>query len=198
MRTFPIVALSLCALAVPAKADPASKPEHLESWNDLGFDLGSGRYQQRFLGRIVLNDRDVENRYELHYGLAWKMRKGFTLNLTAGYAYADDGPQQGRHEAVIGTWKDMTWFAHDALRLHLEGLHRWIFGQGYRYDGFYSVDWWVIGLHLRNVGREAEAGFQVGSGPGFLPFRFEIRMSYGLTAGMPERTGAFVMSFDVD
>ena len=194
-RTVLLALVFLPVLSVAAWADDKSpRDQHLESQSDLGFDVGSGRFQQRYFGRLVINDLDVETRAELHYGLAWKISPHMTFDLTAGYAYTDGGPDHG-HALVIGMWKDMHFLAHDALRVHLEGLHR--YDGAYRYDGFYTVDWWVVGVHAQNRGRDFAAGFQTGSGPGLLPFRFDIRISFGLTDGMPDRSARFVMSFDV-
>ena len=197
-RTKMRIALVLCCLlsSAPALADGPPRPEHLESQTDLGFDLGDGRWQQRFQARVVLNDLDFENRYELHYGASWKPSRHMTLDMTLGYALADDGNDRN-HAVVLGFWKELRYLPHDALRFRIEGLHRYVFGSGYRYDGYYSADWWVVGLHAYNRGQDAAAGFHFGSGPGLLPFRFDIRISFGLTAGMPERSACFYMSFDV-
>lgn len=193
MRTALMALAFLTTLSSAAFADDPPKAQHLESQNDLGFDIGHGRFQQRYFGRLVLNDLNYENRVELSYGLAWKPSKRFSLDLTAGYAYAHDDPGS-HHGLVIGLWKNAA-FMNGALRVHGEALYR--YDGASRFDGFYSVDWWVIGLHAENRGRDAAAGFQFGSGPGLLPFRFDIRIAFGLTDGMPDRSARFVMSFDV-
>lgn len=195
MRTALLALACLSALSAAASADEkTARAQHLESQNDFGFDIGHGRLAQRYFGRLVINDLGVETRAELHYGLAWRIGPRMTFDLTAGYAYADSGPNRG-HALVLGTWKDMRFADRGALRVRLEGLHR--YDGSYRYDGFYSVDWWMVGAHAENRGRDVAAGFQTGTGPGLLPFRFDIRISFGLSDGMPERSARFVMSFDV-
>lgn len=195
MRTALLTLACLSALSAAARAgDKTSRVQHLESQTDLGFDIGDGSFAQRYLGRLFINDRDRETRAEAHYGLAWKIDRHLTFDLTAGYAYTSGGYDHG-HALVLGMWKDMRFLDRDALRIRLEGLHR--YDGAYRYDGFYSVDWWMVGLHAENCGRDFAAGFQTGTSPGLLPFRFDIRISFGLTDGMPERSARFVMSFDV-
>ena len=83
-----------------------------------------------------------------------------------------------------------------ADRGNSDQIRRHIFGGGYRYEGFYAVDYAVAGLHLFHIGDQAAAGFQLGSGHGLLPFRFDIRISFGLTDGMPDRASRFVLAFD--
>lgn len=198
-KTALLALLFLPVLSVATWADDKATPrvQHLESWNDLAFDLGEGAVQQRFFNRVVINEIDKEDRGEFQYGAALKPNGHLRFDLTGGYAVSGIGPSI-QQAVLIGTWAEATYGWHDSLRLRYEGEHRYGFGgAGYRYDGYYSVDWWVVGLHVRNRGAGAEAGFQIGSGPGLLPFRFDIRISFGLTGGMPERSSAFVMSFDV-
>ena len=187
------VAFILAMSVAPALADDAESSQHLESQNDIAFTVPFARsLGHRVLMRLTLNDRDVANVYEIHYGLTWKPRERLHLDLTIGESYADDGPDAG-HALIIGIRKDMA-FDRGRLMFHLEGLHR--YDGGYRYDGLYSVDYAVAGLHVLNVGRDVAAGFQIGSGYGLLPFRFDVRISFGLTDGMPDRSSRFVMSFD--
>jgi hypothetical protein len=197
MRKIAVLALTfLPVLSAAALADePTSKVQHLESWNDLAFDVGSGRVQQRFFSRLVLNEVDKENRGEFQYGLGYKPDRHLRVYLTGGYAVSSEGPGT-LHAAVVSTMAEAAYGRHDALRFRYEGEHR-VLGGDYRYDGYYAVDWWVVGLHVRNRGAGTEAGFQIGSGPGLLPFRFDVRISFGVSGGMPERSSAFVMSFDV-
>jgi hypothetical protein len=169
------------------------KHQHLESQTDIGGVVGSGALGHRWLTRTLLNVNDEENSFSAHYGLAWKPRRHFSLDATAGWEYTSDGPFEG-HTLVLGVWKHMA-FLDEKLRVELEGLHR-IGGAGYRYEGYYAVDYSVVGVHVLNIGSQAAAGFQLGSGYGLLPFRFDIRISFGLTDGMPDRTSRFVLSFD--
>lgn len=53
-----------------------------------------------------------------------------------------------------------------------------------------------MGVHVLNMGSEAAAGFQLGSGHGLLPFRFDIRISFGVTDGMSDHASRFVLTFD--
>jgi len=191
MKTVALSCALILACLTPASADEA-RPQHLESQNDIAFTIPfSGNFGHRFLTRLTLNDRDEANVYEIHYGVSWEFREGKFIDLTLGESYSDGGEDHG-HALVVGIHKDMTfgrrWMAH------LEGLHR--YDGAYRYDGFYSVDYAVVGAHVLNFGREAAAGFQIGSGYGLLPFRFDVRISFGLTDDMPERSSRFVMSFD--
>ena len=191
-----VLVIVLLLVSAPARADEVDVSDKtvLTSESLLAFDVGiSKRWAQRFIGRVRLNDRDVENRGELHYGIAWKRNAHFAVDLTLGYAYSREGPDR-QHAFVVGTWKHMS-FLKDALMFRLEGLH--VYDGRYRYEGFYAVDWWIAGAHAMNHGKEAAAGFQIGSGKGLLPFRFDIRISFGLTDQMPNRMGCFYMSFDV-
>ena len=192
MKTLLLFCAFTFASATAASADEEARPQHLESQTDIGGVIGSGRFGHRWLTRTLLNIDDEKNAFEAHYGLAWKLRPRFTLDVTAGWAYESGGSREG-HSFVLGAWKEMSWL-DEKLRLKLEGLHR--FGGGYTYEGFYSVDYAVIGVHALNVGREAATGFQLGSGHGLLPFRFDIRISFGLTEGMADRSSRFVLSFD--
>ena len=183
----------ILGLGATASADEGARPQHLESQTDIGGVIGSHpKFGHRWLTRTFLNIDDETNAFEAHYGLAWKPRHGFDVDLTLGYAYASAGHSEG-HSFVLGVWKRMA-FLEEKLLVTLEGLHR--FDGGYRYEGFYSVDYAVAGVHVFNDGREAAAGFQLGSGHGLLPFRFDIRISFGLTEGMADRSSRFVLSFD--
>jgi hypothetical protein len=193
MKTFLLACAFALASVTAASADESEeKPQHLESQTDIGGVVGSGRFGHRWLTRTLLNVEDIANAFEAHYGLAWKIREHMSFDLTAGWAYTSGGPHAG-HDLVIGTWKEMS-FLDRRLQVKLEGQHR--FGGGYRYEGFYSVDYAVVGVHVLNSGREAAAGFQLGSGYGLLPFRFDIRISFGLTDGMSDHASRFVLSFD--
>lgn len=193
MRPF----LVACALALlsshPASADEEKRPQHLESQTDIGGVAGSGRFAHRWLTRTFLNVDDEKNTFEAHYGLAWKLRPHMTFDVTAGWAYESAGAREG-HSFILGAWKEMS-FLDEKLRVKVEGLHRFA-GDGYTYEGFYAVDYAIVGIHALNVGREAAAGFQTGSGHGLLPFRIDLRVSFGLTDGMADRSTRFVMSFD--
>lgn len=192
MKPISLACAMLLASFSTADADEAES-QHLESQNDIAFTVPfSPRFGHRVLARLTLNDRDQANVYEIHYGISWRFRERTYLDLTVGESYADDGPDAG-HALVVGVRKDMA-FDRGRLMFHLENLHR--YDGAYRYDGFYSVDYAVVGVHVLNVGREAAAGFQLGSGQGLLPFRFDIRISFGLTDGMPDRSSRFVMTFD--
>ncbi|HTK60187.1 MAG TPA: hypothetical protein VL283_03210 [Candidatus Baltobacteraceae bacterium] len=194
MRHFVIACIVLLASRSVASADDKpERPQHLESQTDIGGVIGSGPFGHRWLTRTLLNVNDEENSFGAHYGLAWTPRRHFSLDLTAGWDYTSAGPVSG-NALVLGIWKHMS-FLDKKLRVELEGLHR-IGGSGYRYEGYYAVDYSVFGIHALNVGREAAAGFQFGSGYGLLPFRVDIRISFGLTDGMADRTSRFVMSFD--
>lgn len=191
------IILLVCAIALvsasTASADEAKRSQYLESQTDIGGVAGSNpKFGHRWLTRTLLNIDDETNSFAAHYGLAWKARRHFDLDLTVGYAYANAGASEG-HSLILGVWKRMA-FLDEKLLVTMEGLHR--FDGGYRYEGFYSVDYAVAGVHAFNVGREAAAGFQLGSGQGLLPFRFDIRISFGLTEGMADRSSRFVLSFD--
>ncbi|HJV33213.1 MAG TPA: hypothetical protein VJ694_04260 [Patescibacteria group bacterium] len=193
MRTV-LAAVFILAASVPAAhADEAKPSQYLESQTDIGGVAGSNpAFKHRWLTRTFFNVNDEENAFEAHYGLAWRPRRHFWVDVTAGWSYTSDGPVAG-NTLLLGVWKQMSFF-DEKLRVKLEGLHR--FGDGYRYEGVYSLDYAVVGVHVLNVGREAAAGFQFGSGYGLLPFRVDIRISFGLTDGMPERASRFIMSFD--
>lgn len=194
MRTVFAALFVLAASASAARADDAIRAQHLESQNDLAFTVPfRGDFGHRVLMRLTLNDRDLANVYEIHYGVSWKLREKMHLDLTVGESYADDGPDKG-HALVVGLRKDMA-FDRGRLMFHVESLHR--YDGSYRYDGLYQVDYAVAGVHFINVGRECAAGFQIGSGYGLLPFRFDVRISFGITDGMPERSSRFVMTFDL-
>lgn len=186
-----------CALALlsarPATADEEKRPQHLESQTDIGGTVGPGRFAHRWLTRTFLNADDERNVFEAHYGLAWKFRPRLTFDVTVGWAYESAGAREG-HSLVLGAWKGMS-FLDEKLRARVESLHRFA-GNGYTYEGFYAVDYSIIGVHVLNVGREAAVGFQTGSGHGLLPFRVDMRVSFGLTDGMADRTTRFFMSFD--
>lgn len=186
-----LVFLSIHSVTAAAQASPQDK-NSLEAQSDLGIDFGKGHWRERFLGRIVLNELDHENRGEAHLGLSWRPTEHGSFDLTAGYAYSH-GLEKNPNALVIGMWKDMA-YKDGALRLHLEGLHR--YNGKYRYDGYYSVGYWVAGVHVLNRGGDVGAGFQLGSGHGLLPFTYEVVITFGLTAGMPDRSGRFVLSFD--
>ncbi len=177
-----------------AEEDTRDGKTTLASQNDFGFDLDfAAHWAQRFHGRaFLIGAHDEPSTYQLDYGLSWKPRAHFSIDLTAGYAYTTD--RDARHALVIGLWKHMG-FLKDTLSVDMEGLH-WYDGR-YRYEGFYAVNWYVIGAHVMNRNSDAAAGFQIGSGPGLLPFRFDVRISFGLTDGMPDRIGCFVMNFDL-
>ena len=192
MRTILLVCAFALAFASPASADEEKKPQHLESQTDIGGVIGSGQFGHRWLTRTLLNVNDRENSFEAHYGLAWKPRHHLDFDVTGGWAYTDEGVDSG-HSFIVGTAGRME-FLDRKLLLLAEGQHR--FGGGYRYDGFYSVDFAVVGVHVLNQGREAAAGFQLGSGHGLLPFRFDIRISFGLTDGMSDHASRFVLTFD--
>ena len=193
MKTLLIVCACALAYASPASADDAEeKPQYLQSQTDIGGVVGSGRFGHRWLTRTFLNVDDERNVFEAHYGLAWKFRPHFTFDVTGGWAYESSGAHEG-HAFVLGTWKEMS-FLDEKLRVKLEGLHR--FHGGYTYEGFYALDYSIVGVHLFNVGREVAAGFQTGSGHGLLPFRFDMRVSFGVTDGMADRATCFFMSFD--
>jgi hypothetical protein len=192
MRTLVIAFLAFFAFEARAYADEPKKDQHLESQTDIGGTIGDGRFQHRWMTRTLLNVRDEFNAFEAHYGLSWRRREGFWFDVTAGYAYAGGGELQG-HGFVLGSWKRMEFLDRNLL-VTMEGLHR--FNGRYRYDGFYAVDYAVAGIHVLNNGRQAAAGFQLGSGRGLLPFRFDIRISFGITDGMPDHASRFVLSFD--
>lgn len=190
MRPFIISLIALsAALAQPASAEER-EDRILESQNDLG---GTVRFHpkrgHRLFGRVVLSQGDGRDRAEASYGLSWMPRKAWAFDLLAGYSYADG------HGLLVSIHKDMA-FVDGILRLHFENRHR-IDGDGYAYEGFYRFDCRVAGVHLFNEGRGVAAGIQFGSGDGLGPFRFEIRLSYGLTDGLPDSIGAFVMVFDL-
>lgn len=193
MKAFLIACAFALAAPSTASAEEEKTSQHLESQTDIGGVIGSHpSYGHRWLTRTFLNVNDEENSFEAHYGLAWKPRRHFTLDVTAGYAYTDAGAAQG-HALVLGVWKEMA-FLDERLRVKMEGLHR--FNGRYHYEGFYAVDYAVVGIHASNFGRQASAGFQFGSGHGLLPFRFDIRISFGVTDGAPEHASRFVLSFD--
>jgi hypothetical protein len=192
MRTslFAIVFLSIFSATAAAEDPP--KGEHIEAQSDIGIDFGRGHWRERFLGRVVLNELDKENRGEAHFGLSWHPTEHGSFDLTAGYAYSH-GLDKSPNALVIGMWKDMN-YMNNALRLHAEGLHR--YNGKYRYDGYYSLEYWIAGVHVENRGGDVGAGFQIGSGHGLLPFTYEVVLTFGITAGMPDRSGRFVLSFD--
>lgn len=193
MRTFLLLCAFTLAFPMPASAEEKKRDQHLESQTDIGGVIGSHpAFGHRWLTRTFFNIDDRENAFEAHYGLAWKPRHGFDVDVTAGYGVTDGGPDT-RHALILGVWKRMS-FLDEKLRFTLEGLHR--FDGSYRYEGFYAVDYAVVGLHASNVGSRAAAGFQFGSGHGLLPFRVDIRISFGVTDGAPEHASRFVLSFD--
>jgi len=192
MRTILLACAFALVSVAPASADEKPEHQYLESQTDIGGVIGSGKFGHRWLTRTFLNVNDEENSFEAHYGLAWKPREHLTIDATAGWAYSDAGVDTA-HTLVLGVWSEAA-FLQEKLRLRAEGLHR--LGDGYKYEGFYAVDYSVVGLHLFHLGDQAAAGFQLGSGYGLLPFRFDIRISFGLTDGMADRTSRFVLSFD--
>lgn len=198
MRIAPSALAFLLALSTAAYADePTTKVQHLESWNDLAFDVGQGSIQHRVFSRLVINELGRENGGEFQYGLGFKPDPHLRFYLTGGYGLAGTTGDITQ-SVIVATWADAAYGPHGAYHLRYEGEHRYgLGGAGYRYDGYYAVDYWVVGLHAHNRGSDTEAGFQIGSGPGLLPYRFDIRISFGIN-GMPERTSAFVMSFDVN
>lgn len=197
MRIAALALVFLPVLSLTAFADETTpKVQHLESWNDIAFDIGRGAIQHRFLMRVVINELDKDNGGEFAYGLGYKPDPHLRFYLTGGYGLSGT---QGNvtQSAIVSTWADAAYGPHGAYHARYEGEHRYGFGgAGYRYDGYYAVDYWIVGAHFHNRGAGTEAGFQIGSGPGLLPYRFDIRISFGID-GMPKRTSAFVMSFDV-
>lgn len=192
MRTILLACAFALASVSAAMAEEEAKPQHLESQTDIGGVVGSGKFGHRWMTRTLLNINDRENSFEAHYGLAWEPRHRLAFDLTGGYAYTDEGVDAG-HAFIIGTTGRVEFFDRKLL-LMAEGQHR--VDDGYRYDGFYSVDYAVVGVHLLNRGEELAAGFQFGSGHGLLPFRVDLRISFGVTDGMPDRASRFVLSFD--
>lgn len=196
MRKLLIACIAFFTLEATVLADEKKeKPQILASQTDIaGVIPISARWGHRPLLRVVLAGEGVEDRGEFHYGLAWKPRKGFTFDLTAGYAFEQSGVERN-HALVLSVWKRMG-FLKDTLRFRFENHHRIGSGDPYRYEGYYSVDYWVFGAHMANQGRGMAAGFQLGSGHGLDPFRFEIRHTMGITEGMPNHVITFEMAFD--
>lgn len=185
-----LAAFALLAATASASAEEAVERRHIESLNELAGTIGDGRFGHRLMGRLLLNVDDTTNVYEAHYGLAWRMRERVTMDFTIGYVYADDGPHEG-HALMLGIWKEAQ-FGRWRLRTEQEHLY----DGGYRYHGFYAVDYAVGGIHVENRGTEAAAGIQFGSGIGLDPFRVEIRLTHGITDGYPDSSGRFFMALD--
>lgn len=194
MRSASLAALFLLASVLPASAEDGKEGQHLESQTDIGFvvGIGDGPFGHRVLTRTFFNIDDRENAFEAHYGLAWEPFKHVTFDATAGYLVSDDGPDT-RHSFVAGGWAEGAWH-HRRLMVKAEGLKR--FGEDSRYEGHYSLDYAVVGVHLSHLDDAASAGFQFGSGHGLLPFRVDIRISFGITDGAPDHASRFVLSLD--
>jgi hypothetical protein len=192
MKSAASVTVLILAFAAPAFAEGPPK-NSLEGQSDIAFDVGVSDFLvTRVITRMVLGELATENRGEAHLGLGIRHDEIFSFDLTGGYAYSHGGPSPG-NALVIGLWKDAA-FHGGAYRFHYEGLHR--YDGKYRYDGLYQFDYWVTGVHVMNRGKDVAAGFQLGSGQGLGPVRMGVMLSFGITNGMPDRSGRWFVNFD--
>jgi hypothetical protein len=192
MRFIAFVSTCILLAASPAFADEGVK-DSLEGQSDVAFDIEVSNFMvTRVVTRMVLGELAKENRGEAHLGMGIRHDELFSFDLTAGFAYSHGGPSPG-NAFVVGLWKDAA-YQQGAMRFHYEGLHRW--DGKYRYDGLYQFDYWITGLHVMNRGKDVAAGFQLGSGHGLGPVRMGVMISFGITDGMPDRSGRWFVNFD--
>ncbi len=165
----------------------------IESWTDLGGTIPlRGRNGLRLQGRIVISQDDLRNAYEASVGGSRELWPHAGLDVTAGYGYSGE-----RHTFILTAFHEATF----GNGVHSRGYaveQRLRHGDGWTHEGFYRVDYAVLGLHLTHLGiDELAAGFQLGTGLGYRQARVEARFTFGLAGHAPDRVTACVLTFNV-
>lgn len=165
----------------------------IESWTDFGGTIPFREaFDIRLQGRVVISQDDARDAYEASAGVSRELWPHAALDVTAGYGYG--GEQHtfiltAFHEAVFGKGVHSRGYAVEQRLRH---------GDSWSHEGFYRVDYAVVGLHLVHVGiDELAAGFQLGTGLGYRQARVEARFSFGLAGHAPDRVTACVLTFNV-
>jgi hypothetical protein len=186
--------LAVCALPRSAAAENVETDAPvIESWTDFGGTIPfRGATGIRLQGRVVISQDDLRDAYEASIGASRELWPHAGLDVTAGYGYG--GEQHtfiltAFHEATFGKGVHSRGYAVEQRLRH---------GDGWTHEGFYRVDYAVVGLHLAHLGiNELAAGFQLGTGLGYRQARVEARFSFGLAGSAPDRVTACVLTFNV-
>ena len=199
MRLRPIIALlALTAAPAIARADGKEENRSIDWTVDVGGSTGHGTERgQRFLFRWETDPEDEASTFSFHYGLAWRPKQNYSFKATLGYAYRTFPAGDAGHEAVLMLRKDMLW-RHDTLWLRMEGAN-YLGTDGYRYRGFYALDWWFVGAHVAQENMNTYIGFHLTSGPRLeIPMHIEVQHSWGLQDGARDHTVRLLLTFDTD
>ncbi|WKZ28756.1 MAG: hypothetical protein QY323_04460 [Patescibacteria group bacterium] len=191
LATFVLLCSLLPRLASAEEAE--TNAPMVESWTDFGGTIPFREaFDIRLQGRIVISQDDLRDAYEASAGGSRELWPHATLDVTAGYGYGGE-----RHTFILTAFHEATF----GKGVHSRGYaveQRLRRGDGWSHEGFYRVDYAIVGLHLVHAGiDELAAGFQIGTGLGYRQARVEARFSFGLAGHATERVTACVLTFNV-